>query len=284
MLSQVTGPAIRYHGGKYRLAQWVIEHFPPHRFYVEPFGGAAGVLLQKARAHGEVYNDLDGEMTNFFRVLRDQEARERLIEACIFTPYARAEFELAWEPAECPVERARRLVIRAQMGFGSGGATKNTTGFRIDCFREYSTAQQLWARFPDNLRAVGERMVGVLIEERDAIEVMQAHDAPETLHYVDPPYLHGLRVMRRHGCYRHEMSDDQHRTLLEAVKGLQGMVVISGYPSELYDQTLGGWRRVITAARISAGRGTAVRTEVLWISPAAAQRLEVSGDLFAEVV
>ncbi|MBR0568381.1 DNA adenine methylase [Azoarcus sp. L1K30] len=262
---------MRYHGGKYRLAPWVISHFPEHRFYTEAFGGAAGVLLQKPRSYAEVYNDLDGDMTNFFRVLRDPASRQALIEQCVLTPYSRDEFEQAWDPSTEPVERARRLCVRAQMGFGSAGATKGTTGFRIDCFREYGTAQHLWARFPDNLRAVGERLTGVLIENRTAIEVLRAHDAPETLHYIDPPYLFETRVLEhgKNGYYRHEMTDADHLELLKAVVSLRGMVVISGYPNEMYDQALDGWHRVSTVARISAGRGTSIRTEVLWISPAA---------------
>lgn len=271
----LSGPAVRYHGGKYRLAPWVISNFPEHRFYTEAFGGAAGVLLQKPRSYAEVYNDLDGDMTNFFRVLRDSASRQALIEQCVLTPYSRAEFEQAWEPSTDPVERARRLCVRAQMGFGSAGATKGTTGFRIDCFREYGTAQHLWVRFPENLRAVGERLTGVLIENRPAIEVLRAHDAPETLHYIDPPYLLETRVLQGGmktggaGYYRHEMTDAQHLELLEEVLQLRGMVVISGYPNEMYDQALDGWLRVSTGARISAGRGSAIRTEVLWISPAA---------------
>src|SRR5260370_477219 len=114
-------PVLRYHGGKFRIAPWVIEHFPPHRTYVEPFGGAAGVLLQKPRAYSEVYNDLDGDVVNFFRVLRDPAQLDRLLQVCVATPYARVEFEDAWEPVDEPIERARRLTIRAQMGFGSAG-------------------------------------------------------------------------------------------------------------------------------------------------------------------
>lgn len=275
-----SGPAVRYHGGKFRLAPWVIAHFPEHRFYTEPFGGAAGVLLQKPRSYSEVYNDLDGDMTNFFRVLRDPDLRAHLVEACVLTAYSREEFELAWEPAADPVERARRLCVRAQMGFGSGGATKSTTGFRIDCFREHGTAQHLWVRFPDNLRRVGERMTGVLIEQRPAVEVMQQHDSPETLHYVDPPYLHDLRVLRGHGYYRHEMTDPDHQELLDVLPILRGMVVLSGYSSEMYDSALPEWQRVTTRARISAGRGTGLREEVLWISPRAWARLRRHGDLF----
>ncbi|WP_083640020.1 DNA adenine methylase [Pseudomonas sp. PA15(2017)] len=266
----ITAPVIRYHGSKFRLAPWVIEHLPQHTCYVEPFGGAGGVLMQKSRAYAEVYNDLDGDIVNLFRVLQGEATRAALFQALTLTPYARAEFELAWEAVEEPVERARRTIIRAQMGFGSAGATKGKTGFRIDTKREYGTAQALWADYPDSIAEIGQRLSGVLIENRPAIEVIRAHDARNTLHYVDPPYMHDTRYLgAKHGrYYRHEMTDAQHAELLAALLELEGMVVISGYPCELYDSMLAGWDRRETSARISAGRGTATRTECIWLSPA----------------
>jgi DNA adenine methylase len=286
----VTKPVLRYHGGKFRLAQWILRFFPEHRCYVEPFGGAAGVLLQKQRAYAEVYNDLDGDIVNFFRVLRDPQLRAQLERACTVTPYARGEFELAWEPTDDPVERARRTAIRAQMGFGSAGATKGQTGFRIDTKRAYGTAQQLWAEYPPALADAGRRLAGVLIENRPAIDVMQQHDGHETLHFIDPPYVLETRVLQggmsngQHGYYRHEMSDGDHEELLASLLGLEGMVVLSGYETDLYNDVLVGWERHSTSARISAGRGTALRTECVWLNPACSAGLRrARGGLFAEV-
>ena len=274
---QVESPALRYHGAKFRLAPWVLRHFPEHRCYVEPFGGAAGVLLQKPRAYAEVYNDLDEDIVNFFRVLRAPVLAAQLIQLLHLTPYARAEFDLSYEHCEEPVERARRTAVRACMGFGSAGATKGATGFRVDTARQYGTAQGLWSRYPAQLPAIVERLQGVLIENRPAIEVMQQHDTPDTLHFVDPPYVFGTRSLRNvaQGCYRHEMTDEQHIELLGALRRLRGMVVLSGYPSELYERELADWQVHTTGARISAGRGTAVKTEVLWLNPACQQRLAV---------
>lgn len=274
-MTKVESPALRYHGAKFRLAPWVMQFFPDHRVYVEPFGGAAGVLLQKPRAYAEVYNDLDDDIANFFRVLRDPEQAEQLIQQLHLTPYARAEFDLSYEDCTDPVERARRTAVRAGMGFGSAGATKGVTGFRIDTARPYGTAQHLWTRYPGQLPAVIERLQGVLIENRPAIEVMQQHDTPDTLHFVDPPYVFGTRSQRNvvQGCYRHEMTDEQHMELLGVLKNLQGMVVLSGYASELYERELADWQAHTTGSRISAGRGTAVKTEVLWINAACQQRL-----------
>lgn len=267
-------PALRYHGSKFRLASWVMSFFPEHTCYVEPFGGAAGVLLQKPRGYAEVYNDLDSNVVNFFAVLRDPQLRQQLIDAVILTPYARGEFDLAWEPTEDRVELARRLAIRAQMGFGSAGATKGTTGFRIDTKREYGTAQHLWVRYPSAIAAAGERFSGVVIENRDAVDVMRQHDAVDTLHFVDPPYVHSTRTRTGSGGYRHEMIDDDHLRLIDALKGLKGYVVLSGYDSELYTDVLGDWRRYTTQARISGSRGSGIRTEVIWLNPACSAALD----------
>lgn len=273
-MSKVTRPALRYHGGKFRLASWLLPLMPAHTTYVEPFGGAAGVLLQKPRVYSEVYNDLDGDVVNFFSVLRDPEQRRQLIEACTLTPYARAEFDIAWEQTPDPVERARRIAIRAQMGFGSAGASKGKTGFRIDSQREYGTAQALWTLYPSAIARAGERMQGVLIENRPAQEIMSQHDTPDTLHFVDPPYLHSVRVMQKGkaGYYRHEMTDADHCALLDFLQTLNGMVMVCGYSSPLYTERLQHWTKLETTARISGGRGSAIRTEVVWMNQACANK------------
>lgn len=274
-MTDITRPIMRYHGGKYRLAPWIISHFPTHKVYVEPFGGAGSVLLRKPRSHGEVYNDLDDEIVNVMRVLRNPELCAQLEHVLVLTPYSRAEFDLAFETVEDgdPVERARRALVRAEMGFGSAGATKGTTGFRIDTQRNYGTAMQVWARVPEGLARFCERLQGVLIENRPALSVLADHDTPHTLFYVDPPYVHDTRQMGSR-CYRHEMDDAEHETLLRAILGLQGMVVLSGYPCDLYEDLLGDWRRVETSSRMAAGRGTGLRTEVLWLSPSVADWLD----------
>lgn len=280
-MSSVTRPALRYHGGKFRLAPWIARFFPPHGCYVEPFGGAAGVLLQKPRVYAEVYNDLDGDIVNFFRVLRDPVLRVDLIEACRLTPYAREEFEHAYDPTDDALERARRTCVRAAMGFGSAGATKATTGFRTDTRRKYGTAQHNWADYPAALAAIGDRFTGVLIENRDAVDVMHAHDGPDALHFVDPPYVHATRSMRNHGGYRHELDDEAHRRLLAELEALDGMVVLCGYRNELYDALLVGWERHETSARISGGRGTSIRTECVWLnSSCSAGLMRSQGRLF----
>lgn len=266
----VKHPAIRYHGGKFRLASWIIPQMPAHVCYVEPFGGAAGVLLQKPRSYAEVYNDLDGEVVNLFRVLRDAEMNQRLQDACMLTPYSRDEFCAARQATDEPIERARRMVVRASMGFGSAAGIGGNSGFRSDSKRKYATAAHLWERYPENLAAVCQRLQGVIIENKDALAVMRAHDSEDTLHYIDPPYVPETRV-KGNRYYSHEMTVEGHEQLLAVARTMSGMVMISGYNTELYNDMLVGWSKTEKSARISAGRGTKVRTECMWLNPASQQ-------------
>ena len=266
-----TRPVLRYHGGKWRLAPWIISHFPPHRVYVEPFGGAASVLLRKERSYAEVYNDLDGEVVNLFRVLRDEESAARLVEMVALTPFARYEFEESYATHGDPVEQARRTVTRSFMGFGSN-AHNRKTGFRANSNRSGTTPARDWRNYPDAMGATVERLRGVVIEHRDATEVIRQHDGPRTLHYVDPPYPAGTRD--RGVDYAHEMSDEQHRSLAAALHEVEGAVILSGYACDLYDRELyPDWRRVTKATHADGARD---RTEVLWLNPAAVARMEAA--------
>jgi len=257
---------MRYHGGKFRMAPWIIQYLPAHRVYVEPFGGAASVLMQKPRSQAEVYNDLDDDIVNVLRVIRDQALCGQLAQALALTPYSRTEFKAAFDYADDPVERARRTLVRAEMGFGSAGATKGTTGFRLDTKRNFGTAMSVWARMPQQLAQFCERLQGVLIENRPALQVIADHDTPETLFYVDPPYVHDTRKISSQ-CYRHEMTDVQHGELLKHLCHVQGMVVLSGYPHPIYDEALKGWQRIERQTSMAGQRGSGQRTEVLWLSP-----------------
>lgn len=271
-------PALRYHGGKWRLAPWILSHFPAHRCYVEPFGGGASVLLRKERSYAEVYNDLDGDVVNLFRVLRDPEMSARLAAAVALTPFARAEFDVAYLPSDDAVERARRLLTLSHMGFGTAAMRENRngrrqrTGFRANTSRSGTTPAADWSRLPDVIETVAERFAAVVIENRTAIQVMEAHDGPETLHYIDPPYPHGTRAKGCLRSYRHEMTDDDHRELARCLRGLAGHVVLSGYPCDLYDVELyPDWQRI---EKTTHADGARERTEVIWIKPA--QRLTLT--------
>jgi DNA adenine methylase len=272
-MAEPSRPVLRWHGGKWLLAPWIIAHLPPHRIYVEPFGGAASVLLRKPRAYAEVYNDLDSELVNLFRVLRGPLAGQ-LVEQLRLTPFARAEFVAAYEQSDDQVESARRMIVRAFMGFGSSAAMGRSTGFRANSNRSGTTPAHDWANYPDFLPLIIDRLAGVVIEQIDATALMQRHDGPETLHYVDPPYVHETRSGGNPYCakhkYRFEMDDAAHAALLGALRDLKGMVVLSGYPHAAYDAALPGWHRV---EREALADGARERVEVLWINPSASAAL-----------
>lgn len=258
-----TRPILRYHGGKWRLAPWIIEHFPAHRVYVEPFGGSAAVLLRKPRVTTEVYNDADREVVNVFRVLRDPVRACTLRRLLALTPYARDEYEVLFEPTDDIVEAARRFIARSFMGMNSKGVFQKS-GFdtRVNTDHFVSRLRSLVSA-PDEVEAIASRFTHVVVENGDAGAVMRRFDRPQTLHYVDPPYLPETRSGK---VYRHDMTERDHRALAKVLNALSGMVVLSGYPSPLYDTLYRKWHRVEASARTDH---QGERTECLWINPAA---------------
>lgn len=265
-MTALTRPVLRYHGGKWRLAPWIISHFPAHRVYVEPFGGAASVLMRKPRSDVEIYNDLDDEIVNFFRVLRDPVLSEQLRRVVTLTPYARAEHRLSYLPAVDPVERARRTAFRAYTSFS--GASLRMTGMRPTFGTRGNRPELDWRGWPAHVPAFCDRLSTVMIECVDALTVIKKWDAPDTLIYADPPYPHSTRTMvtsQSHFHYAVELSDDDHRQLAAALSGSRATVIVSGYACSLYDEELyTGWDRHERSARAN---GQASRTEVLWIKP-----------------
>lgn len=274
--AQIRRPVLRYHGGKWRLAPWIISHFPKHSAYVEPFGGGASVLMQKEPSREEVYNDLDGDIVNVFRVLRNPFKAYILEHLLSLTPYAREEFEGAYEEAVSDVEQARRTIIRAFMAQGSGGATRNDiNGWRS---RRVSSRWPVadWQSYPCEIPLFVERLRNVTIENRPAIDVIKRYDSTDTLIYADPPYLPETRTPDGQRAYRHEMTDEDHAELAQALHRAEGMVILSGYDSPMYQELYRGWEMVSKPSRAT---NHAARVECLWISPAAAERA-VQGVLF----
>jgi DNA adenine methylase len=263
--------ALRFYGGKARLAPWIVAHLPPHVCYVEPFGGAASVLLRKPPAPCEVYNDLDGAVVGFFRVLRERP--DDLLHAITLTPFARAEVDLACAPAPDgldEVERARRVYVRAWQG-RHGLPARGRVGWRFERAAARSrTAVDDW-RDVRHLVAVVERLRRVQLECDDALRVIARFDGPDTVHYVDPPYPASTRGARwATAAYAHELTDADHRRLAEVLRSLRGMAVVSGYPCPLYRELYGDWPAVVRGARTHGPRAA---TEALWLSPLAAERL-----------
>jgi DNA adenine methylase len=264
-------PVLRYHGGKFRLAPWILTFFPRHQVYVEPFGGGGSVLLAKDPVPTEVYNDLDSRVVGLFRVLRDRTKAEELARRLELTPFAREEYE-GWcyaDPID-DIDAAHQLVARGFMGQSSKGIWQRSgLDTRINPDGYCSRVSALRAS-PDACRTVAQRLARVVIEHDDAGDVIKRHDRPDALVYCDPPYLtaegRGTRI------YTHDFKADDHRKLAAGLRGLKSaMVVLSGYPSELYDELYPDWQRHQRKAMADGGRE---RTEVVWLNPACAAALE----------
>lgn len=265
--TEITRPALRYYGGKWRLAPWIISHFPPHRNYVEPCGGAASVLLQKPRSPLETYNDLDGNVVNFFRVLRDRP--DELIRKIRLTPWARDEYELSLEPCEDEVERARRFLAGTMLSI-SGMAWNS--GFR--CLTDWRDAgKQRHAGAGRTLESIADRLMNVQIESDDYKNIIARFDGPETLFYFDPPYIQSERVSI--GEYVFEWSDPDHIQAAGLLRQAQGYVIVSGYACPLYTELyeLHGWQRVDKESQTNSG---GKRIESLWLSPRTVEALHVN--------
>jgi DNA adenine methylase len=276
-LSIPTRPVLRYHGGKWRIAPWIIKHFPEHRVYVEPFAGAASVLLRKPRSFAEVINDPNAEICNVFRVLRDKEQSAELERVLRLTPFHRKEFDEAHQPWPEQIEQARRTIARCMMGYGGTGHNpKLRTGFRANGFRERVPPAMDWSTYPDQIELFNQRLRGVTIECRDAWEVIWLQDRDGCLFYIDPPYLLSTRS-RTDKRYSHEYNHCQHVLLSIVLHQVEGMVVVSHYDCDLYDRLYAGWMKVSKTARTDGGKK---RVECLYISPNAAERLQ--GQLFED--
>lgn len=267
------GPVLSYSGAKWRLAPWILGHLPKHSTYVEPFFGSGGVYFQKSAVRNEYLNDLSGEIVNFFQVLRDQPVE--LIHALEATPWARAEYDAAFEDCTDSLERARRLAVRQWQAVGGRDNGRYPSGWRHNGPRGgggtgSNNVCGLWQRLPERLAVAAKRLRGSQIECRPALEVISKINAPDVLLYVDPPYLGSTRDWQTY--YREEMlGESQHLELLNALDEHSGMVVLSGYASELYDTRLSHWARVTKQTQAEAGQ---TRTEVLWLNARAVMALE----------
>ena len=257
-------PALRFYGGKWSLAEWIISHFP-HGFenmhYVEPFGGSAGVLLWKPPSFLETYNDLDSRLVTFFRVLRDR--REELIRILESTPFSRDEYRASYDPTPDELETARRVFISLYQSIG--GTPGRLSGWRVQRAKDarYTSSANEWVRAVDNLDLIAGRFRAVQIENLPAIELIRRTDSPETLFYVDPPYPMETRGSKGRS-YSHEMGVDDHRRLAETLAGVRGFVILSSYRTGLYDELFSDWVRVDRETRTNSG-GSAV--ESLYLSP-----------------
>lgn len=239
-------PPLKWHGGKHYLAKRIIDLVPKHTHYVEPFAGGLSVLLAKdPEGVSEVVNDLNGDLTNFWQVLRDPERFPQLVRFLEATPFSESEWEQSRGCAAEPgfsIEDAAAFFIRCRQSM-AGRMANFAPLSRTRTRRGMNEQASAWIAAVDGLPAVHARLRRVVILNRDALDVIRQQDGPDTLFYLDPPYLHETRTST--GEYAHEMTEEQHTDLCTVIRKCEGKVLLSGYPSELYRFQLEeqGWHR-----------------------------------------
>lgn len=249
----------KYPGSKWSLAKWITSFFPEHHSYLEPFFGSGAVLFNKQRSNIETVNDLDGNVVNLFEWIRKDP--ERLAHEIYWIPYSRQVYNDAFasEP-EDSFGKAVNFYIRLNMGHGFR-TNGEKVGWKNDVQgRERAYAALDWCRIPEKIMEAAERLRGVQIENRPAVELMQRFNSPKVLIYLDPPYVLGTRHGKQ---YRYEMDDAAHADLLDTALAHKGSVILSGYENPLYNDRLRGWHR---EEAVSYSQVASRKKEILWMN------------------
>lgn len=259
-------------GGKARIAPWLVSLMCLHKHYLEPFVGSGAVLVEKPRVAHEVVNDLSGTIVKFLRAAHDHP--EALALALYKTPYARDELMYAWATPQSndPIETARRTAVLSRQSIGAENLTTREPRFRA-AYAKTANPAAVWAGIHNRVRPFSERLRGVQIENRDAVTLIRSYRGKDALIYADPPYLHTTR--RATDLYEHEMTYAEHVELLKALMDHAGPVLLSGYPSQLYNEQLTGWHCVYRKG--FSQRGARAKVEVVWLNEEAYRRGPLSG-------
>ena len=275
--------AFGWYGGKFSHLDWLLPLLPSCKHYCEPFAGSGAVLLNRAPSAIETYNDLDGEVVNFFRVLRDK--KEEVMQAVLLTPFSREEFALACnlDPNLSDIERARRFFVRARQ-VRTGLAQKASIGRWANCKNTsragMSGVVSRWLGSVEHLPWIAERLLRVQFENRPAVDVIALYDSDETLFYCDPPYIHETRGDKN--AYGNEMTDKDHCNLAAVLNAAKGRVAISNYQCDLMDKLYHEpkWSKCVAPAKTNhATKGK--RVEVLWMNYDP-KKCSDSGSLFGD--
>lgn len=267
---EIRRPVLRYQGGKFRIADWIIPFFPKHKIYVEPFGGSGSVLFQKPRSHQEIYNDIDCEVVHVFKVLRDKEKAKVLQRLLELTPWSRQEYYESCQVSDKDddIEKARKTIARSYMSISAGGIVRKNSGFQTQTKKaEYNVPQcKAWTNYPQQITEFCKRLQGVVIENKDGMEVIKQYDTDKTLHYVDPPYVLSTWNKQDKSVYKSLFTDEKHAELIELLKTVKGYVVLSGYKTDIYMDLLKDWHM---EKKETINQRNQPRTEYIWISPRA---------------
>ncbi len=257
---QIMKAVMKYPGSKWSIADWIISYFPEHHSYLEAFFGSGAVLFNKPRSNIETVNDMDGNVVNLFEWIRKDP--ERLAREIYLTPYARQIYDDTFKTVpEDSFSKAINFYIRLNMGHGFR-TTGEKVGWKNDVQgREKAYAASDWCKLPEKIMQAAERIRGVQIENRPAVELIERFNNPKVLIYADPPYV----LSERHGKqYRYEMAEDkQHHDLIDVLQAHKGPVLLSGYDSELYNDRLSNWYREETTCYSQV---SSKKREILWMN------------------
>lgn len=252
---------LHYPGSKWSLAEWILSHMPPHTTYLEPYFGSGAVLFNKAPSQLETINDIHGDVVNLFKVVRDNP--QELARVVSLTPYSRQEYLESHNLTSHDVERARRFLVRCWQSIRV--KTGSISGWKCRGTADDSYRIKQWNDLPNKFLQVAERLKQVQVENRPAIDVIKRYNRPDVLIYADPPYLESTR---NGAIYDNEMTEEEHKELLQCLKLHVGPVLLSAYKNDLYSDLLNNWDYETRQQVIENGTH---RTEVLWINPAAAE-------------
>lgn len=264
---------LNYVGSKWNLSKWIISQMPEHKVYLEPFFGSGAVLFNKFRTSIETVNDIDGNIVNLFKVIREQP--EELARVVELTPYSRQEYLDSFGALQdnlSDIERARVFLVRCWMA--RGGKTSDRTGWRHNINSSTVNAVSDWLGVPETIFEATERLQGVQIESMDAVKLIEKYSRKDCLIYADPPYLLETRTKRH---YANEMTIEQHESLLQSLNNHKGFVMLSGYDNDLYNDTLKGWSKKTKMATTDAANS---RKEILWLNPRISETGHIQGSIF----
>lgn len=247
---------IKYPGGKWRIANWIISHFSPHKVYVEPFFGSGAVFFNKEPVYIETINDIDGDIVNLFEVCRKYP--QELAAAINLTPYAKEEYERCLERSDDPIEQARRTLVRYHQSIGTRNPYRNT--WRNITQAGGPRTETMWNYLPQAVISTCKRLKDAQIEHTDALKLIERYNRPDVLMYLDPPYLHSTY---RGKTYGYEFTDKQHKDMLDLIKASKAMIVLSGYDNELYNDVLSDW---LTDEKETTANFGKYRKEKLWFN------------------
>jgi DNA adenine methylase len=245
------------------MANWIINHFPEHKVYLEPFFGSVAIFFRKQPSMLETINDIDRNVTNLFRAIRDYP--EKLAEKVHLTPLSREEYYSSFDadPSD-EIELARVFLIRCNQAIG--GKTSDRTGWRSNINPVNNQKSKEWDKLPSRIFKVANRLKSAQIENQAAVQVIERYRRNDVLIYADPPYLIETRTKRH---YAHEMTPEEHEAFLKALNQHKVFAIVSGYGSDMYNDILSSWSK---QAKVATTETATSKQEVLWLNPAISER------------